>query len=346
MAARRRAAAATDGSVPARDASPASNRARRASTTWSRNTRRSRPRSSSRSSRSMPAAASPLGERVDEPVHELTLGEAEQLAHGLGLDAVRGRGEELVEDRLGVAHPARGQAGHDRDGLGVGLPSVGGQDPLQLAADLVHGEPPDVEPLETRQDRGREVLGVGGREHERDELGRLLERLEERVPRVARDLVRLVEDVDLAPQVRRRVVEAVAELAHVVDAAVGRGVDLDQVQGASLADGDARRADVARVRVRAEVRAVERLGQDPRERRLAGAAGPGEQDRVRDVTGGDRVPERRDHRLLADDLGERLRPPAAVEGLVGGSGGQRHSRRVAISAPTAEATLCEPRPED
>ena len=65
-----------------------------------------------------------------------------------------------------------------------------------------------------------------------------------------------------------------------------------------------------------EVRAVDRLGEDPRERGLARAARPDEQDRVRDPPGPDRVAERLDDRLLADDLAERLRAPAAVEGLV------------------------------
>ncbi len=70
--------------------------------------------------------------------------------------------------------------------------------------------------------------------------GRLLDRLEERVPGVLGDLVRLVEDVDLASQLAGRVRQALAQLADGVDAAVARGVDLDQVQGRALADRDAR----------------------------------------------------------------------------------------------------------
>ena len=97
-----------------------------------------------------------------KPVDELGVGEAEQVADGVRLDpARRSRTRQLVEDRLGVAHPARGEAGDERDRLGVGLAAVGGEDPLELAADLGHREPPDVEPLEPRQDRRRELLGVG-----------------------------------------------------------------------------------------------------------------------------------------------------------------------------------------
>ena len=71
-----------------------------------------------------------------------------------------------------------------------------------------------------------------------------------------------------------------------------------------------------------EVRAVDGLGEDPGERGLAGAARADEQERVRDPVGADGVAQRLDDRFLADDLGERLGAPAAVEGLV--RDGRRH----------------------
>ena len=72
----------------------------------------------------------------------------------------------------------------------------------------------------------------------------------------------------------------------------------------------------------AEVGAVDGLGQDPGERRLAGAARADEQDGVADPIGANGVAERLDDGFLADDLGERLGSPAAVEGLV--RDGRRH----------------------
>jgi hypothetical protein len=65
-----------------------------------------------------------------------------------------------------------------------------------------------------------------------------------------------------------------------------------------------------------EVRAVDRLGEDARERRLAGAARPDEQDGMADALGTDRIPKRLDDRFLADDLGERLGSPTPIERLV------------------------------
>ena len=113
------------------------------------------------------------------------------------------------------------------------------EDPRELALDLCRREAPHVEALEARQDRRRELLRVGRREHEDHEVRRLLERFQERVPGVARDLVGLVEDVDLALQVRGRVVDALAQVADRVDPAVGGGVDLEQVHRPALADRDA-----------------------------------------------------------------------------------------------------------
>ena len=166
---------------------------------------------------------------------------------------------------------------------------------VELALDLGDGQAPDVEALEARQDRRREARRLGRGEHEHDEVGRLLERLEQRVPGVAGDLVRLVEDVDLAPELAGRVRQPLAQVPDGVDAAVARGVDLDEVERRALADRDARRAAVAGVAV-LQVGAVDRLGEDPGERGLAGAARPDEQDRVADPVGADGVAQRLDDR--------------------------------------------------
>ena len=207
------------------------------------------------------------------------------------------------------------------DGGRLGLAAIGGQDARQLALDLGDRQAPDVVALEARQDRRREERRLGRGEHEDDEVGRLLDRLEERVPGVLGDLVRLVEDVDLAPELAGRVRQAFAQVADVVDAAVARGVDLDQVEGRALPDRHTGRAGVAGVAV-LEVRAVDGLGQDPCERGLARPARPDEQDGVADPLGSDGVAKRLDDGFLADDLAEGLGTPAAVESLV--RDGRRH----------------------
>ena len=262
-----------------------------------------------------PGGRSTVDQGRDQLVDRIGVGEAEEIADGRLVDGRPAGGEDLVEHRLRVAHAAGGQPGDEVDGTRLGVDALRREDPPELPLDLLDREAADVVALETRQDRRRELLGMGRGEDEDDEVRRLLERLQERVPGVLRDLVGLVEDVDLPSQVRRGVVDPVAELPDVRDAAVARGVDLDEVHRPALADRDARLAPVARVAV-LEVRAVDGLGEDPGERRLARPARADEEDRVGDPAGADGVPQRLDDGGLPDDLAEGLRPPPAVERLV------------------------------
>ena len=57
--------------------------------------------------------------------------------------------------------------------------------------------------------------------------------------------------------------------------------------------------------------------QDAGGRRLADAARPGEDERLRQPAARQRVAQRARDRLLADDIVERLRPPLARDDLVG-----------------------------
>ena len=155
------------------------------------------------------------------------------------------------------------------------------------------------------------VLGLRGGHHEDDVVGRLLEGLEQRVEGGVGDLVRLVEDVDLVLVARGAVAGGVAELADLVDAAVGGGVDLDDVDGVAGADLGAGLADVAGLGGGAElaadgVAAVERHGQDAGDGGLADAAVAGEDVAVGDAVLGERVHQGHGDVVLSDDVGEAL----------------------------------------
>src|SRR5262249_47218360 len=115
-----------------------------------------------------------------------------------------------------------------------------------------------------------------------------------------REHVRFVDDVDLVAVVARwRVHGALAELARIVHAAVGRGVDLDDVEaGCAAPDTHARGAYAAGLAVGAAVLAVERHREHARERGLADAARTAEEVAVRHPAASDRPLEgRRDVRL-------------------------------------------------
>ncbi len=145
---------------------------------------------------------------IDERVHRVGIGEPEEIPDRRLIDPVGCRGQELVEHRLRVAHPARRQPGDQVDGLWIRIPAVRGQDAVELALDLGDREAPDVEALEAGEDGGREGRRLGRGEHEDDEVRRLLDRLEQGVPGRPGDLMRLVEDVDLSPELAGRVGQA------------------------------------------------------------------------------------------------------------------------------------------
>ena len=108
----------------------------------------------------------------------------------------------------------------------------------------------------------------------------------------------------------RLVARALDQLANVVDAGVGGGVHLDDVGMPALHDLGAVPAEHGHVegrRLDGVGLVVERAGDDARRRRLADAAHAGEHVGLRDAPRRERVAQRLDHRLLADEVVERLR---------------------------------------
>src|SRR6266536_5842576 len=65
---------------------------------------------------------------------------------------------------------------------------------------------------------------------------RLFERFQQCVECLLSEHVHLVDDVDLETGLRRRVAHVVAQLAHVINAAVTRAIDLDYVEAVARGD--------------------------------------------------------------------------------------------------------------
>ena len=171
-----------------------------------------------------------------------------------------------------------------------------------------------------------------------DEVGRLLERLEQGVPGVLRDLVRLVEDVDLAAELARRVRRA---------ARAGRG--RRRCRGCSAASISTR-SSVVPSRMATHEGQASQASPSWRSVQLSALArirasdvlpvprGPTKRMACATRPGPDGVAERLDDGLLADDLAERLGAPAAVDGLM--RNGRRHQRpRVEASGIEMPCTL-------
>jgi hypothetical protein len=217
--------------------------------------------------------------------------------------SVAGRSrDDLVEQRERVAHRASGLARHEGDGGVVEADAFSAEDVLDARADLLRGQELEIIPLAAGQNRDRNLVHLGRREDELHVRRRLFEGLEQGVERARREHVHLVDDHDLEAVARGQVgsVSCSSRMSSTLCASRRRSRGRRRRRARDLL---ARRA-LRRVDGGAVGReAVERLGHDARDRGLAHAARPGEQERVRDASLRNRVAQR-----LRDVLLDRRGP--------------------------------------
>ena len=268
--------------------------------------------------------------------------EAAQQADGILIgDRSRAEGGELVEQGDRVAHAPLPRAGDQPQRRVARADPLGLADRPQVGGEGGRGHAPEVEFLAARQDGRRHGVDLGGGEDEHQVRRRLLDDLEQRVEGLAREAVDLVEHHHLVAVAGRAVLQALGEIADLLDLGIGGGVDLDDVEVRAAGDLDAGGALVARIGRRAAL-AVERLGQHARRRGLADAADSGKKIGLSDAPFLERVTQSDNDRFLADEAGEILRAPLAREDLIrhrDGSGLRRvpvklrHSAAYLIAAP-------------
>ncbi len=245
---------------------------------------------------------------LEESQVSVLVHQSEHAADVRSVDPVAREGEHLVEQGQRVPHPALGPAGDRQQRALAGVDPLPLEDRLEASEDVLDGDPPEVEALAPRQHGGRRLLDalrLGGREGEDHPRGRLLEDLEERVPRLPGEHVRLVDDVDLvAPLLRGSVHGPLAQIPRVVDPAVAGGVDLHHVQRrASGPDALARLARAARL-APLPVRTVEGHGEDAGRRGLADPPRAAEQVGVAHAAALDGRAQGAGDRVLADEFVE------------------------------------------
>ena len=157
-------------------------------------------------------------------------------------------------------------------------------------------------------------MGLRGAENEDDVRRRLLERLQQRVGGVGRERVGLVEDVDAIPTKDGLLVDAITNLADVINATVAGCIELEDVERSAVGDRAARLAlEARRGRRCVEGLTVERLAEDLGERRFARTARAGKEVRMAHATLLNRVRQGLHDVALADDVREVLRTVLTVE---------------------------------
>ena len=126
----------------------------------------------------------------------------------------------------------------------------------------------------------------------------------------------LIDDVDLVARGIRLVVRAVDQIANVVDAGMGGSVHLDHIEMPAFQDGAAVNAllrDIDRRALAVRPLIVQRTGHEARGGRLPDAPHAGEHIGLGDPSRREGIPQGADHRLLADEFSEHLRPVFARE---------------------------------
>ena len=151
------------------------------------------------------------------------------------------------------------------------------QDVAHALGDQRHRQALQIELQAARQHGHGQLLRIGRREQKLHMRRRLLQGLQQRVERVAREHVHFVDEIDLVAAARGRVLHVVQQLARVIDLGARGGVHLDQIDEAPGIDLAARRAFPAGLGAHALL-AVQALREDSRDGRLADAARAGEQE--------------------------------------------------------------------
>ena len=168
-----------------------------------------------------------------------------------------------------------------------------------------------VEALAAGQDRDRDFADFGRGEDELRMRRRLFQRLQEAVERRLRQHVHLVHDEDAVARGGGLVADRLDNLADVVDAGVRGRVHFKHVDMAAFHDRlavNAKLLDIERGPVRhAGPLVIERARQDAGGGRLADAAHAGQHVGLRDPVHLERIAERPDHDVLADEVFEAPR---------------------------------------
>ncbi len=258
--------------------------------------------------------------RIEHAHQQRGVDRAEHRAHRLQSHLAGAVGNRLIKQRQPVAHRPACRVTQHAQRRRLGLDPLVANDRPQVPGHGRRRHLLEVELQAAAEHRDRHLLRIGGSQDEAHVVRRLFERLEHRVERMLGQHVHFVDHVDLVARIAGRIGCALQQRHHVVDAAVAGRVHLDVVDEAAGVDRQAGFAHIARRRrhIAAAIGsgAVQRLGEDARQRGLADTARSGEQIRVMKLLARQRMAERAHHVVLTDQRGEIARAPLAREDLI------------------------------
>ena len=245
---------------------------------------------------------------VRQAEEDIDVGYAKHPGHVIDRHRASPDRHHLVEQAHGVTHASVGTRRDQLERTALHLEPLRGGYLRKPRLGVSGRDPVEIEGLAARGYRLGDLAGLR-RCHDEDHVRRrLFQRLQQRVERLAREHVRLVDDIDLHAARERSVLHRLPYAARVLDLPVGGAVYLDDVEALARRDLLARNALSARL-VGWTLLAVESLGQYPCDGRLADSSRPGEEIRVSRPIGPHRRCKCQDDVLLTDHVREGLGSP-------------------------------------
>ena len=205
---------------------------------------------------------------------------------------------ELVEYTQCVTHASVGFLCHNIQCVLGGRYTFLRSHVLQVRNDIRYGYSLEVIHLAAAQDSRQHLVLLGCGEDEDRVRGRLLERLQEGVERTGTQHVHLIDDIHAVLAYLRRYTHLVDQVADILHAVVGRGIQFVDIERPLLVERCTRLALVAGVVCGGRVLAVDSLGEDACAGGLAYATRTAEQVGVCQLTLADRVAQGLRERVL------------------------------------------------
>ena len=229
-------------------------------------------------------------------------------------------GDGLIEQREIVTGRTFAGADDHRQRLRLKADAFLAQDRFEIGRHDLGRDAAQIEALAAAEDRHRHLADFGGGEDELHIGRRLFEGFQQPVEGGGREHVHFVDDIDFVRRRGGRVFDRVDDLADVVDASIGGGVHLDDVDVAAFDDGAAvltLNAQIERGMRAGAVFIVEGARQNTGGGGFADAAHAGQNEGVVNAVLRKRIAQGLHHGVLTDERREVARTILPGEDKIG-----------------------------
>ena len=251
---------------------------------------------------------------VDQLRQNLIVNNAEDRLGRRRIDRTIARRRQLVERRDRIAKRAARVPRNQAQRVIVGLDALSVTNPPQRLEQLVGRRAQERKRLAATTHRVGQAVRLGRAENEDHVRRRLLQRLQERVGRVGRQRMGLVEDVDAIATQHGLLVDAIANVADVIDATIRGRIELEDIKRSAISNRETRLALETRRRRRTlRVLTIKRLAEDLRQRRLARATRPSKQVGMPHTVVINRIRQRLDNVALTHNMGKIQRAITTIK---------------------------------